>query len=117
MTNKAELDLKDDKPKSMKTSDITLFILEKYPNSRDDDSLLSFLVYRYILREKKQSIDTIGVRQLMSLQSQGVLPKSYSIERSRRFIQSSNIDLRGKNYGHRLEKSYRAKVDISEITD
>lgn len=81
-------------------------VLEKYPITRDDDRLLTWLTWR----NQFERIDHYTLEMFRNAFIGGMVLSPDTITRARRKIQETRFDLRGIRYGHRnkdLEVIYR----------
>jgi len=89
----------------MKVYDTVKAILEKYPESRDSDKLLMFMVWSKVIYNTPTGYDSLQI----DLNTIERLPSPETIRRSRQKIQELNEGLRGSKLVTKLRKKVEAQ--------
>ena len=86
------------------------FILTKHPETKDNDPMLTSLIWFYDLGRDK--IKKMSAWELMTMLSKGKLINPRSIRRCRCKIQEQNAEFRGEKYKerHRLELEVKNEI-------
>ncbi len=91
----------------MKTQDQVFKVLMKRAEARDNDNYLIWLVW--------QNFYKVSMADMMTFREdflQQRLPSADSITRYRRKIQEEHIELRGKKYDERQNKTKKVKTEL-----
>lgn len=91
----------------MKTQDQVLKVLMKRAEARDNDNYLIWLIWQNFNRASMTDMETFRDDFINNK-----IPSADSITRYRRKIQEENIDLRGKKYDERQNKTKKVKTEL-----
>jgi hypothetical protein len=89
------------------------YLLQQYPLTRDNDSLLISYIYYYEIGEP--ALTQMNALEFLKLFSKGDLPSTESIRRMRAKIQEEYPALRGLKYKERHESSQSVRQNINKI--
>ena len=87
-------------------------VLNKYPDTRDNDQMLISLVWMNTVG--KDRLKKMSGWDLLTMLSRKQLPNPESIRRSRQKLQENNEDLRGDKYKLRHQYEKDVKKEIKE---
>ena len=91
----------------MKTQDQVFKVLMHRPEARDNDNYLIWLVWHNFYK--------VSMADMMTFRDDFInnkIPSADSITRYRRKIQEEHIELRGKKYDERQNKTKKVKIDL-----
>lgn len=91
----------------MKTQDQVFKVLMKRPEARDNDNYLIWLVWHNFYKASMADMMTFRDDFINNK-----IPSADSITRYRRKIQEENIELRGKKYDERQNKTKKVKIEL-----
>ena len=97
-----------------KVKDRVRYILEKYPNTRDDDNKMIWL-YIFFETEGTEYLKEITGLDFLRELSNGKYASPESIRRMRQKLQEDNPELRGLNYYVRKNIANETKTKINEL--
>lgn len=87
-------------------------VLERYPDTRDNDNLLMAIVWDKEVKELGYEIASMTAWNFLKLHSQGKLASTESITRARRKLQELHPQLRGRNYAKRMANQTDVKKQL-----
>ena len=90
------------------------FVLSKHPETKDNDPMLTSLIWFYDLGRDK--IKKMSAWELMTMLSKGKLINPRSIRRCRCKIQEQNAEFRGEKYKERHRLELEVKNEIKNWT-
>jgi len=108
----------------MKTKDLVLKMITKYPALRDSDNKLTANIWNEEIKSKGINLDTMTATELLSMVAKDQLSSPVSIKRHRAKFQEVNESLRGVKYKQRQvnaqnkwKKQLKEKDLYNEIND
>jgi hypothetical protein len=87
-------------------------VLLKDERCRDDDRLLTAIVWFNVIKDGKYNFSTMSAKDLLDLYIKGLMPNHDSITRARRKVQELNPELRGSKYESRQGYQKDVKKDL-----